>query len=1229
MSKSNVESETVPNPPTEGACNINHSSNNLWRAIESYFNDRRSSQMVRHQIESFNYFINEQMERTINMFNPIIIKTNLNDTKISSSTGIYNTQTSEINTTSTNIFDKNKNMDNSCVHMMEIRIEFENYSLYRPQIHENNGATKIMLPQEARARNFTYSSNITVDVKIKYQITKSTSPDQSPHVFEYHKILPNISIGKIPIMLKSDGCILHQYRHFSSNATMECRHDPGGYFIINGSEKTVLSQERVAENKIFIFKQSKPNTRYLYNAEIKSVPSDKCISPKHISMIICNRINEFGYPIQVQIPRLKQPVSLFILFRALGIISDKAIAKKIFSNLETKDPIMKECIEFLRASMFEAYTSLTQNEAMNIITSLAIYVPINMDKETGIRKKQEYAIDILNTDLFPHCNTKDMKIDFLAYMANQLILAYMKLIPLNDRDSYNNKRIDTTGMLLNNLFRNYFNKVVKDMQKTVMREINNGSWRSTWNYENIINMTNIYKIVKSITIENGIKRALSTGDFGIKNMNSHKVGVAQVLNRMTYISSLSHLRRVNTPIDKSGKLIPPRQLHPSSWGFLCPVETPEGQSVGVVKNLSSMTHITIASLTKPLISIISKEVYSSEELNSKETSLLENGVKVFVNGNWIGIAKNPIYLYNLMKNKKYNGEINIYTSIVFIYTKKEIYICNEAGRMTRPLFRVSETNELFYNESIARKLQSKELSWENLLTSQLLPHSVIEYLDAEEQMHSLIAMNPKDLQSKTNKYTHCELHPSTILGVLASCIPFPEHNQSPRLTYQCAMGKQAMGIYVTNYEYRMDKTAYVLINPMRPLVDTRLMNMLGINKIPSGCQVIVAIMTHTGYNQEDSIIFNQGSIDRGLFHAILYHTEKDEDKKIHGDEEIRCKPNPAKTRGMRHANYEKLDSTGNMPLNTLVQDRDIIIAKVTPIKENKNDNTKVIKYEDHSRSYRTDEECYIDRDYRHRNGEGYNFNKVRIRTLRVPVIGDKFSSRGAQKGTIGTILPENDMPFTESGIRPDIIINPHCMPSRMTMGQLKETLMGKLLLELGLFGDGTSFTELNIHVIRNELIRNGYHSNGDEIMYDGVSGEQIEMPIFIGPTFYQRLKHMVNDKCHSRNIGPMVSLTRQPAEGRSRDGGLRFGEMERDCMISHGASTFIKTRMLDCSDKYETYVCKKCGIIASVNQEKHIHKCNLCENTTHFALIQIPYACKLMMQELIVMNIVPRIVTEY
>jgi DNA-directed RNA polymerase II subunit RPB2 len=453
----------------------------------------------------------------------------------------------------------------------------------------------------------------------------------------------------------------------------------------------------------------------------------------------------------------------------------------------------------------------------------------------------------------------------------------------------------------------------------------------------------------------------------------------------------------------------------------------------------------------------------------------------------------------------------------------------------------------------------------------------------------------------------------------------------------CAMGKQAMGVYATNFDKRMDKTAYVLTYPSRPLVDTRLMNLIKLNTIPSGTQIHVAIMSYTGYNQEDSVLVNKGSIDRGLFSTTIYHTEKDEDKNIIRDEIIRCKPNPAKTKGVKFGNYDKLNTQGFIPENTLVENRDVIIAKIVPIKENRNDPTKIVKYEDQSKTFRTNEETYIDKNYTGRNGDGYNFAKVRIRTLRKPVLGDKVSSRHGQKGTVGNIIPECDMPFTKDGIRPDIIINPHAIPSRMTIGQLKETLLGKVLLELGMFGDGTSFGNLDVKTIADELQKLGYESYGNEVLYDGLSGEQMETNIFIGPVFYQRLKHMVSDKQHSRAIGPMVNLTRQPAEGRSRDGGFRIGEMERDVMLSHGISRFCRERLYDVSDKYSAYVCKKCGMIAAYNDGSKkafarddftVHLCRTCNNTTDFARVEIPYAYKLMAQELQTINVVPRLLTE-
>jgi DNA-directed RNA polymerase beta subunit len=1792
-----------------------------WSIIESYFKGHHLERLVRHQIESYNSFVGHQLIKTIEMFNPIHIAS-----------------------------EQDFNLEHK-KYSLEIFVTLENFNIYRPQIHENNGATKLMFPQEARLRNFTYASVMTVDINIKYVVR---SGKELENIQIFHKVLSKIHIGKLPIMLKSSICVLSQYKHVENTFTGECKYDAGGYFIINGSEKTVLGQERAAENKVYCFNVSKNNPKYTWIAEIKSVPDYKCISPKQITMMISSKNNGFGNPIYVQLPRVKQPMPLFVVFRALGVISDKEICSKILLDIDNAEESNINMLAALHASIFDANKLLTQDECIKHITCNVMYTPINMDKETGIKKKQEFTMDILNNDLFPHCQNATQKIYFLGYMTNKILQASFEMSPQDDRDSYINKRIDLTGTLLNNLFRNYLNKLVKDMEKQVIREINNGSWKSTDDYENIINLTNIYKIIKSTTIENGIKRALATGDFGIKHSNSNKVGVAQVLNRLTYVSSLSHARRISTPSDKSGKLIPPRKLHNTSWGYLCltgdvevlmsnrltikqikdmkdgdrvntvnpktlfdepsdihsffckmpdklfeittisgrkikatanhpflvnnlgicewknledlelndkvvirhvvknilddnttnvkindtdilehykinllelnylnynipiyklkiiarligalntdghlyeridgakkyynasfylgeeadvfqvvddisalgfgnasikhrttnfedktsgrvttyrtwevykngsfaylllllggfagkktnmcrsipewlinaelsikreflsgfqggdgsrlscqknsttwkpnisitcqtthneylqdtinymtqiinmfnefgiittiktiivddnktkvcivfentsknlvkyadiinytyceekrrtsapviehlkikefnklhrnenyqyiydnyltsnikeliiktnltenqirkvisknkkgirqttrfttgitydsylkdnvingcvsvpilsiceiepelvydfttrsdnhsfvassfvchncPAETPEGQSVGIVKNLSYMTHITIHSDSLPLYEYIMPNVIPINNESTITEESMYKKVKVFINGAWVGITHDPQQLYLMLKDKKYKGIINIYTSIIFDYKMREIRVCNDSGRLTRPLLRV-KNNNILITKPLITGVNNSDLTWDDLLISSKIEESIIEYVDPDEQNWSMIASLPKDLLNKSAKmynFTHCEIHSSTIFGVLASCIPFPEHNQSPRNTYQCldinetvllsngnkipikdvkigdevvsfnplnpvelsntrvvnhfiipnnnpvfeiclrqgkkiiatddhkfmtlegwcqvkdmqiyntwiailkenkimhdvvykitqvsnrlvaditvesenhsfittggilssncAQGKQAMGVYVTNYESRMDKTAYVLNYPARPLVDTRIMNMIQLNNIPSGCNVIVAIMTHTGYNQEDSLLFNKGSIDRGLFMATIYHTEKDEDKqKINGNEEIRCKPDPTKTKGMKMGNYNKINSKGLIPENTLVENRDVIISKVTPIKENRNDHTKVIKFEDQSKIFKTAEETYIDKNYIDKNGEGYNVAKVRLRTIRKPVIGDKFSSRHGQKGTIGNIIPECDMPFTKAGVRPDIIINPHAIPSRMTIGQLKETVLGKVLVELGLFGDGTPFGQFDVKDICAELLNLGYESNGNELMYNGLTGEQLECNIFIGPVFYQRLKHMVNDKTHSRSIGPMVNLTRQPAEGRSRDGGLRFGEMEKDAMVSHGAARFTRGRVYDVSDKYVVHTCKKCGLIAIYNDEMHIHHCRTCDNRVDFARVEIPYACKLLFQELNTMNIAPRIMTE-
>jgi DNA-directed RNA polymerase II subunit RPB2 len=1184
--------------------------------LQSYFEGKPLERLVRHQIESYNNFVNFQMQRTIEMFNPVVIKS-----------------------------DADYNPENNTYGLV-INISLKNVRFQQPQIYENSGAMKTMLPQEARLRNFTYSSITLVDLHVEYVVRDADNQEK-----RITKMFPNIKLCCLPVMIKSSICVLSQNNNISNTLTGECDMDGGGYFIIKGSEKTVLCQERAAENRIYVF-SGKNAPKWDWVAEFKSVPDSKCISPKQVEMMVSSKTNTYGHGIFVVIPRLKQKrsIELFALFRALGVLSDKKVCEYIV--LDVDDVKNKQILEFLQASIEDGKQFINgvenvQENAKQYVMSIIAYNPYQNDKKAPPISKLDYTNELFKNDFFPHCKTMDQKLFLLGFMANRLIRTALGWNPPDDRDSYLNKRIELCGSLLNNLFRNHYIRFVKDMEKHVVREINIGAWKSSENYESIINMTNIYKIIKPTTIENGMNRALSTGDFSVKqSSSSSKVGVAQVLNRLTYLGTLSHLRRVNTPLEKNGELVAPRKLHNTTWGFLCPVETPEGQSIGIVKNISFMTHMTIPTNSVSLYEIVQPYILAVEKV--KTPNELYDRVKVFINGTWVGVANNPVDFYKDMKQKKHKGLINIYTSIVFDYHRMEIRICNDGGRMTRPVLKVKD-NGVLMNRDIIDKLKSKDLQWIDLLTDCRIEESVIEYIDPEEQNHAMIAMLFKGkymhdiapYHDKTTelkiKYDYCEIHPCTLLGVLASCVPFPDCNQAPRNTYQCAMAKQAIGISTMNYNLRMDKTTYTLNYPTRPLVDTRMMDFLQLNRIPSGCQIHVAIMSYTGYNQEDSVLINKAAIDRGLFTATIYHTEKDEDKNVIRDEIIRCRPDPTKTKGIKHGNYSKLNVHGFIPENTEVENRDIIISKVAPIKENRNDPTKVIKYEDQSKNFRTTEETYIDKNYTGRNGEGCNFAKTRIRILRKPVIGDKFSSRHGQKGTVGNIVNECDMPFTKEGIRPDLILNPHAIPSRMTIAHLKETLLGKVLVELGMFGDGTSFGDLDIYSISKELQRCGYESYGNEILYDGATGRQLETSVFIGPVFYQRLKHMVNDKEHSRSIGPVVNLTRQPAEGRSRDGGFRIGEMERDVMIAHGMSHFCRERMYSVADKYAIHVCKKCGMTATFNngdkgimrckQGMTVHKCNTCDNVTDFSYVEVPYAFKLMSQELQAINVVPRLLT--
>ena len=1118
---------------------------------------------------------------------------------------------------------------------LEINIHFANYHI--PTIHENNGTKKILYPNEARLRNCSYSSNLFVDIDYT---AKEFIGENFTKIKVYNtKKLTNIMLGQIPIMIGSSACNLHTIDQQKSIDYEECMYDQGGYFIINGSEKIVVSQERVAENKIFVFDKNNKQTKYSHISEIKSVANDKIINFKNIQIKLVKPSQFNKQCLKIMIPHIKIDVSLFIVFKLLNIVNDKQILDYILIGVPENK--RREYKQVLLESFKDSMYIKTQADAFAYLTKYVSMMGYNRDEPEQVRRST-YLKDIIVNDLLPHVgNNINKKALFLGVMTKRLLDVYLKKKKYDDRDSYKNKRIDTVGILFSNLFRQYYTKLIKDMKTQINKEFLSGSWKATNNFIDIINNSNIYKIIKGRTITTGLKYSLATGNWGMKN-SINKQGIAQVLNRLTYNSSLSHIRRINTPMDKSSKLIAPRKLHSTQFMRVCPAETPEGGAVGVVKNMALSCYITNYSNIDTIKGVLEHmNVSTIENLRPNDIS---THTKIFINGDWMYISDTIVDVYHQLLQHRRTGKINIYVSIVWNIQDNILYIQTTAGRCSRPLY-ILKNNQFMITNKHMELFTNKIINWNNLLSGNvprlyyddINNEAVIEYIDTEEEDNCMIIIDGNKLQSLTHKlkvikykYTHCEIHAALQMGVMASIIPFSDHNQSPRNTYQSAMGKQAMGIYCTNFKYRMDTLSHILSYPQMPIVNSKMTQYLPSNNLPCGINCIVAVASYTGYNQEDSIIMNKSAIDRGLFNSTFYRTYKDEEKKIQINgiqvQQYFGKPDNNNTIGMKGQNYDKLLPNGFPKINAKLNSNDIIIGKYFSIK-NKSKSYKDIN-KCCSTRLKNNEHGYLDKVILSKNEDGYQFTKVKVRSNRKPTIGDKHSSRHGQKGTIGIILNQEDMPFTKNGIVPDIIMNPHAVPSRMTIGQIIETITGKLSTITGQFGDGTGFnSKKSLDKIGDILEHYQFHRHGEEILYNGMTGKQLKVSIFIGPTYYQRLKHMVEDKVHSRACGPNVMLTRQPAEGRSRDGGLRFGEMERDCILSHGAIQFLKETLQDRSDNYATHVCQKCGLLAIVNKEKKIYTCKSCSHNTHFSEIHIPYAMKLFIQEVQSMNVASRLMT--
>lgn len=1198
--------------------------------LDLYFKQSEGRQIVSHQLGSFNHFADIDIPEIVQQVNPLIVRgspeTPLSGPRsaLASATGL---STSAANALMGRISETMAS-SSSASKEYEVALIFENVSLRKPTIFENNGAILPMMPNDARMRNLTYASPLFVDVRIRSTFIDNTRGGVRE---TRERLFPNVHLGKIPVMVGSKYCLLHDQKHLEPIALGECAEDYGGYFIVGGGERVIICQERMAANRPVVFRNNRNPTKEVEVIEVKSIGPDNDQVPKSNAVkIMYHPKNAQIHLLRATMPRVKTDIPLWILFRALGVIEDKEICELIIGPESdgTFDGILTE-------SIMEAVDIRTQEAAL-------AWLSTHVNSWSSRTTKQMRIEDILSLELFPHIGLKPAfnydKACFLAHMTRKVMWVASARIPNDDRDAYPNKLVDLPGFLLANLFRTYFTtKMIKDIRSSLAKEIHSGGWRASGNFEEIVNASNINKVVKSVILEVGLKTSLATGNFGSAKIGGpSKIGVSQVLNRLNYISGISHLRRISTPIEKTGKLIAPRKLHNTQWGYICPSETPEGHSVGVVKNMSSTAIVSIYSNAKTIKEFI-HAAGTLKPLSTTSTTEKHNSTRLFLNGAWLGTltSETTLPMLEMLRRAKRCGRIHVQTGIIWKASLREIWITTEAGRMLRPLFYAEALREIHADTSGKLLAEVNAISnWERLLLW-VSPkgNALIEYIDPGETESAYIAMFSEEAVKSKESYTHAEIHPSTALGTLASNIPFPDHNQSPRNSYQSAMGKQAMGMYAMNFRDRYDALAHLLCYPQVSFVSPFMSRFYGAQAMPSGQNIVVAIMTYTGYNQEDSIMINRGSLDRGLFRSIFYRTYKDEERKNQssGEEERFVRPDPSMTKQMKNANYSKLDETGFVPVNTYVDTDDILIGKYVPLRV---PTGMVIpagakRFRDVSKTMRNNETGWVDKIFKNRNGEGYSFAKVRVRQDRIPEIGDKFSSRHGQKGTCGMILDPEDMPTTASGMVPDIIINPHAIPSRMTIAQLLETLLGKMGRELGCLGDGSPFNNVTLEgltkIMRDDL---GLEPAGNEVLYNGFTGRQMETSIFMGPCFYQRLRHCSADKIHSRSSGPLVMLTRQPAEGRAREGGLRFGEMERDCVAAHGIAEFTKERFMECSDLFRCWSCQDCGLIAVVNPKEGIWNCKGCGNTTNFSAIEIPYAYKLLLQELETMCISSRIITQ-
>ena len=1113
--------------------------------IDRYFEDT-TNPMVRHHLDSFREFLDIKIPRFIAASNP-----------------------------RSHIVDDNRTI------RVYIGGKEGTHIRYKVPIDEEGNA---ILPHKCRLENKTYAFEIHAKIDIEYVMPNGDIEEKS---FE------NIYIGSIPLMVKSSLCYLSSMTPEQLYDSGECKFELGGYFIVDGQERVLLTQERLGNNMFYakerrIIKDAESAKGRLtarpegdsiegatkeeqveYICGIRSGSEDGTLGPYGHQVTIpaeaknVTDTREIGKTpdyadfldkrlILVQLPRFSNPVPIVSVFYALGFTSDQDIYDCVLAGVTEGE---RTQYDGLFLEMVLSHEQFVRQEMANEENQAEDPDLLFLRRQTRTRSQGAIFTNLYRY-MFPHCELQEGESTASFYRRKGYLLGHMlrmamdvalKIRGNSDRDHYRFKRLDVSGEICFQEFRRTYNEAVSTMLTRMDSRVH--FEQQTYKGRAIINLVDETSLSQYFW---GKHELMNNFSKGFKAKWGGKDGVAQVLARLSYLGTLAHLRRVNLDMDKGTKLRPPRQIHASSWGIMCPTDNPDGGNVGMIKSMSLFCKISDSTPSQTIKDILFTHPTFVRLATIHPSTWNSVWTKVFLNSDLVGvILKDTETFHSKMIGLRREEKINPFVSLTWNRVDNEYLIFTDAGRPCRPLYREGTKQDAILNTK----------SWNDMTKKHM------DYIDSQEAECLYISMDP------FHPTRLSEIHGITMFAPSASVVPHPEHSQAPRSTFSCQQTKQACSWFNTAFSKRFDTLATLIHTPQTPLSQSwTYRHILGNNGcLPYGENAIIAISMYSGYNQDDSLILNDSAIKRGLFGISYYHSYMIEEEMVDADLQIRSEianliENPKYRETVVRKpdrDYSALDGDGYIRVGAEVKEDTVLVGIVHPILK----NGQIVDYRDESEVPKRGQRGIVDAVYRFTGADGLHKVKIRIAESREPVFGDKFAARSGQKGTCGIRMPEEEMPFTASGLRPDMIVNPHGFPSRMTIGQFLESMSTKIGLQLGSLVDSTPFTASNrIGDVKDTLIQMGFHPYGHEIMYNGQTGEMMDSEIFIGPVYYLRLKHMVEDKLNYRTTGPRTLLTHQPLEGRANDGGLRIGEMERDALISHGMAKFLNESLMDRSD---------------------------------------------------------------